>query len=156
MKAYKYQVGDRVVLRPDKQICNPGFDISILKGTDRVVEICCVIERGYKAEFPNGKVWHICDNWILGPAFEWGEEIEVSDDGIVWERDKFCAYRPGSPNEIATLNAVYKHARKIKPKEKYIVCITKCNHCDTLGSGAIVVTEDKVEQIKKILGNEKK
>ena len=136
-----YKKNDRVVIKPWKQLEMEGeidIDSSIncdgvsfvdsmesgLKGTDRVVKIESVRSNSYKAVFPDGKEWAIGDAMILGYAFEFGEEIEVSNNGRNWEPAKFSAYAPGHLRPVKTTQppAGHKYARPIrKPDIKITV-----------------------------------
>ena len=135
MSELKYKQGDKVVIYPwgfleQKYGLHAGGSIKLkphfvtsmehaLAGTDRVVNIDLVDDTCYAATFPDGSLWEISDEMILGPAFAWGEEIEVSDDGENWMLDRFCAYTPGATYAIRTLDnsGLFEHARPIRTPE---------------------------------------
>ena len=52
--------------------------------------------------FYDGSDLSISDDHILGYAFEWGEEIEVSQAGDEWVKRLFTAYAPGDSYPIRT------------------------------------------------------
>jgi len=111
--------GDRVVIKPDALCKSNKLTFSrlpSLTGTDRVVTItgsACSDECG--ARYPNSdKEWHIDEDWILGYAFDYGEEIEVSDNGQTWFKRRFCAYVPDRNFLVCTRNSMYMYARPIK------------------------------------------
>lgn len=123
----KYKVGDRVVIKPwllmEKQYgldgcgnintCGPNDkgcsfwpkQERMLKGTDRVVVITEVEEWFYFGKQLD-RLGFTDDN-ILGYAFDYGEEIEVSDDGRTWDVRRFISYTPGSVLTINALNPTF-------------------------------------------------
>lgn len=126
-----YREGDRVVLKP-KALLEKEFEIGCagyfreevephLVGSDRVVEI----QRGpgdcnsYEVKLPDGKRRvGIFGDGILGYAFEWNEEIEVSFNGEAWSRSRFRGYIPGTEFPVAAkrpneLEGLYKYARPL-------------------------------------------
>lgn len=123
----KYKKGDKVVMKPDVMIAeahSPYNGHSVferrhlsapLKGTDRVVEIiddCDSDDDVYWSKLPDSATVNIAGCDILGPAFEYGEEIEVRDgDNQDWVRERFCAYLPGRKLPIVCLRDDSNHAR---------------------------------------------
>ncbi len=128
----KYKKHDRVVIKPWK-LMEKEFGLTdnghisggsvcflcqmerALKGTDRVIELGEELSLYYKTTFPNGSDWNITDDHILGYAFEYGEEIEVSDGGKNWYKAIFSTYHPrGGSLSVMTTDTYYKHARPIR------------------------------------------
>lgn len=108
----KYKQGDKVVIKPWGLMKEEyGLDYAgnidtgtsflqtmetKLKGTDRVVVIReCRDGTGDYFTEPTLN-YSIPEECILGYAFEWGEEIEVSDDGNIWMPKVFVGYLPGN------------------------------------------------------------
>ena len=114
----EYKTGDRVVIKPwklmEKQYgqhpahYSIGVDQSFtfgmekcLAGTDRVVEL------GKREETLPGvfngtgtlRMYDISIDMILGYAFAYGEEIEISDNGKDWHVRIFSTYDPMDKNE---------------------------------------------------------
>ena len=124
----KYQEGDKVVIKPRKLIEEQGnmtdhSDVicHVLEGTDRVVSFLRYAELGKGVcwiRTKDGEDFAIPESIILGHAFEYGEEIEVSRDGKKWIPVKFYNYRLGDAFYVyETLNEDFQFARPIrKPK----------------------------------------
>jgi len=128
----KYKKGDRVVIKPwammveQYGVCGSGepktgetmFLESMennLAGTDRTVEIQSNSDVYYHGTEKFD--WKFTDKMILGYAFEWGEEIEVSDDGKNWKKVKFTAYTCRLPDDcffVSTAYGTYRYARPIR------------------------------------------
>lgn len=117
----EYKEGDRVVIKPWKAMeqefgltalgginSDAGFIAKMeaaLSGTDRSVTLGGPrITPGYPGA---GEDWvlvadtklagyAISPDMILGYAIEYGDKIEVSDDGKKWEPQTFSHYRPGN------------------------------------------------------------
>ena len=131
----KYKIGDRVVIKPwllmEKQygLTSGGNIASLvgfmhnqekaLQGTDRVLSIG---EESGDRYFCGGFPSSISDDHILGYAFAYGEEIEVSDDGDNWFKRTFSSYRPGCVNLIGTTTSVNMHARPIQAPVIEVTC----------------------------------
>ena len=127
----KYKIDDRVVIKPDVLLGQSDTTlftmemVDILEGTDRVVTITRIRSEPeqYEAHFPNEDIFHIDKDDILGYAFEYGEEIEVKDDGMTWEEGDFRGYVPGTTRPVITDNgASYQYARPIRKPEIEITC----------------------------------
>ena len=136
----EYKTGDRVVIKPWKLMeeqygLNDIGYIKVaaafspkmekrLKGTDRVVTLGEV----FREKFFNGtghlKGFEVSPDAILGYAFEYGDEIEVSDDGAEWRPWVFSSYDPANLNllvratEVSCSNssAGWKDARPVQVK----------------------------------------
>ena len=110
MSELKYKKGDEVVILPWGLMeqghglksngyidIRPAFTTEMeqgLSGTDRITQIISVGEDYYRAKIDSE--WMLCDEMILGYAFEWGQEIEVRDsDARDWRKRKFAGYVPG-------------------------------------------------------------
>ncbi len=139
-KTMTYKCGDRVVIKPWKLMEKQGIlqhgstafteaKELLLKGTDRVIEIATLNGRHYLASFPRNLQHWVTDDMILGYAFEYGQEIEVSDDGVEWDEHFFVNYNAGASHCIRTIvlgylaafergepfcTVGYKHARPIQ------------------------------------------
>jgi hypothetical protein len=110
----KYKVGDRVVIKPDALLVEENllrkavYLVEALRGTDRVVVITGD-SSGSPAAFwikpKQGTFKSICigSNDILGPALDFHEECEVSQDGKGWETRKFISYLPGCTHPCRTV-----------------------------------------------------
>jgi len=140
----KYKKDDKVVINPwglmqqrhgldkDGNIKTPNpFTVnaeSQLIGRDRVVTINCENGESPILEFRSGMTCWGCDEMILAHAFEWGEEIEVSDDGDMWDKRLFLSYTPGVilPINVAcmTMNKASKLYRFARPIRKPDVKLT--------------------------------
>ena len=139
MSKLKYKKGDKVVILPfdlmkqkfgltDTHIPTSSpftaeMELSLLR-TDRVIEIVADRTSTYNFKFPDGNYFTGCDEMILGHAFAWGEEIEVSQDGKIWDKRRFLSYTPGIilPINVASIamneaSQLYKHARSIRKHE---------------------------------------
>jgi len=108
MYKHEYKTGDRVVIKPwelmksqygmvSEQVINvkttfPGYMEDRLTGTDRVVELGEVIRGELFKGTGHLENYNISTGMILGYAFEYGEEIEVSDDGAEWRPRVFSGY----------------------------------------------------------------
>jgi len=110
----RYKPGDRVVIKPWKLMeeqygLNDLGYIKVaaafspkmekrLKGTDRVITLGEV----FREKFFNGtghlEHFKISLDMILGYAFEYGDEIEVSDVGEAWYPRVFSNYHPMEQN----------------------------------------------------------
>ncbi len=124
----KYKKGDKVVIKPwalmEKQYgVDDAGDIKttfnnsemhcffmramekVFVGTDRVVTM-----QSTETARIGGTLFEICDDMILGYAFEYGEEIEISGDGKVWDKRVFLSYSPGSALPVSTVNPHYRAA----------------------------------------------
>lgn len=123
----KYELSDKVVIKPRKLIEEQGnmtddSDIvcRALDGTDRVVSFLCYDEPGEETcwiRTKDGKELAILESIILGHAFEYGDEIEVSDDEEEWIPAKFYNYKPGHTFKYETPDEYFQFARPIrKPK----------------------------------------
>lgn len=70
--------------------------------------------------------WQNCSiipEMLLGPAFEWGEEIEVSDYAVEWCKLYFWGYAPDKDGRWA-INGSWHYGRRIqKPQIKLTVKI---------------------------------
>ena len=105
-----YKAGDRVVIKPwGLMVEQYGFgwfgDINInnkktcflasmedwFKGKDRIVTIFSVNKARSEYKIEENERFD-ADEMILGYAFEYGEEIEVSYDSSTWFKDIFCNY----------------------------------------------------------------
>ncbi len=95
----KYEKGDRVVFKPrglmeQESLSFSNANENALRGTDRAVTITDTFEDGTYGCDHLG--YCVSTDAILGYAFEWGEEIEVSNDGENFAKKLFIAYTPGS------------------------------------------------------------
>jgi len=128
-----YKVGDKIVMKSDALCigeCTLNGDrcvLNCLKGTDRVLTIS---EIGDDFFLTNGEVlddsWYVSTCDILGYAFDYGEEIEVSDTGHEhdWNPHKFNSYSPENVYSIMTDQHSYRYARPItKPVRSYRVIL---------------------------------
>lgn len=149
----KYKVGDKIVIKKWKQMekefgLDYEGDIKVrsddmyffrkmrreLKGTNRILTIYS-IETDPKLPCyytVSENEWSYCDEMILGPYFEKGEVIEVSDDGKFWFDYEFVRYdfKSRSPFvvcESETQNFNYIYARKKQGKK-----LTEFNIGDTV------------------------
>ena len=140
MYKHEYKTGDRVVIKPwelmksqygmvSEQVINvkttfPGYMEDRLTGTDRVVELGEVIRGELFKGTGHLENYNISTGMILGYAFEYGEEIEVSDDGEKWRSRTFSGYDPASQNEpvrgslFGSVNITlgWKYARPVQKK----------------------------------------
>ena len=130
-----YKVGDKVVIKPwglmEREYglakggsiswpCRFGRDIEYsLAGTDRAVVIDAWdgSDGTLLVVLPNGQSRWAPVNAILGYAFEWGEEIEVSDDGQSWVMGQFRNFRPGLRYPVLAGACPFKFARPIRKPE---------------------------------------
>lgn len=100
---------------------------------------------------PKGRVIEVIDlNWngftiseytLLGPYFEYGEEVEVRDfDEEKWVKDFFYNYEFGRDNicSIKCKRQNWKQVRKLEPKPKQKVTLE--------------LTDEQLEKIKDIIG----
>jgi len=124
----KYKIGDTVAIKPwgllKDDIPENGWDKKsydrYLGFTDRSATITAIHDC---APFPysikiraNKEVIATTENAILGYAFEYGDEIKVSDTGTVWGKDVFCCYniQPRTILPVITKKDAYKFARPIQ------------------------------------------
>ncbi len=136
MSELKYKKGDKVVILPFDLMkqkfglgaigipsCEATQFCSFLKsmetelcGTDRTVTITKTCDTSYEGDRFNE--CDFSDAHILGHAFKWGEEIEVSDDGVKWYKRRFAAYVPGHFHPVFVADRTHwKHARPIRTPE---------------------------------------
>jgi len=146
----KYKVGDRVFIKPYKLMVEqygthpvPGgypFFKNMeagLQGKNRIVTIreCCdryyYVARDSRQETWSGVYSYswpivttipITDEMIAGRAFDYGEEIEVSDDQRSWHKETFCGFVPEGkhPYCVKSKNGVlwlYRHVRPLKEEK---------------------------------------
>lgn len=124
-----YKVGARVVIKPwlmmerefgldgdgdiDGKISFFASSEKQLKGKDRIVDICRVRDGVNGDYFSNQLHFSFGDDHILGYAFAYGEEIEVSKNDKDWYTKTFIHYRPGSCNPYFAANDIDTCARPI-------------------------------------------
>jgi hypothetical protein len=105
----------------------------------------------------NGTTWSIADYMLLGPHYEWGEEVEASEDGEDWVPQRFLCYVPvpGRPPRVTIMDdngyfSYYLHVRKPeKPKtldDKIKQLAKKYGVCDQYAEFAREVKELKDEE----------
>lgn len=149
MSNMKYKVGDIVTIRQWDAMAREfgiGEDGAIKKDDGYIflkemkylcgaqVDIINVLDGNYRVrDLVNHDTWSIHD-WAIAHNFTYGEEIDVSDDGINWESDGwlFVGYIDGAEFRFTTTDKfgrksfrekkeydtwIWKYARKIvKPK----------------------------------------
>lgn len=123
MSASKYKAGDNIVIKPRKLVEEEGNKRHFvngmwdsLKGTDMVVPVKAVYGDTINVGgVLDGFGIHPCE--VLGYAFEYGEEIEVSDGGENWRKAVFSGYRPGNPCAVSSIGSVYSYARPIQKNQ---------------------------------------
>jgi len=139
MYKHEYKTGDRVVIKPWKlmegqyglyarRYINTALVFipdaeACLKGTDRVIELGEATQGRFKGT-GRLKEYEISTDMILGYAFEYGEEIEVSDDGEKWQPKIFSGYDSFNTNLPIRANTVghiadtvgWKYARPVQKK----------------------------------------
>jgi hypothetical protein len=138
----RYKIGDRVFIKPWKlmekefgQLCEDITTTSSLftkqmesqlKGRNRIVTINYIGLGGYhvildgETEVWTSKVcgaWTITDDMIAGYAFDYDEEIEVSDSGYVWRNKLYIGFAPGKACPYLTNFAYHRYARPIRKPE---------------------------------------
>lgn len=103
MTTQKYKVGDEVLVRA--KISGMVDDKYYLDGSYQIYHL----EK---------------DIYSLAPEFNYGEEIEVSDDQINWRRLEFVSYLNNMPipklfivNQEDKILHIYRYARKIQRKQ---------------------------------------
>lgn len=114
-----YRVGDKVILKPK----------GLYDGTHagQVVELEWRGEPNhwdYRIDTARGvESGCVSVSDILGHAFEWGQEVEVGNDGNTWMRAYFWAYVPGAKDTVRTAGRgvgfaqVWAYARPIRTPE---------------------------------------
>ena len=136
----EYKTGDRVVIKPwalmeERYGLDSTGSIEVkatftekmeecLKGTDRVVTLGGRFLCGSFDGTGHLKGFEVSPDAILGYAFEYGEEIEVSDTGAEWHPWLFSSYDPANLNllvratEVSCSNssAGWKYARPVQVK----------------------------------------
>ena len=104
----KYKKGDKVRVRQWKamerefgaddfySIKTPFYWVSppMRKYCEKVVTITEVYDDFYKVKEDNG-IYNWTDDMFEGYAFEYGDKIEVSDDGERWEKGFYIGYLDG-------------------------------------------------------------
>jgi len=125
----KYKVGDTVVIKPwelikgrDNHYFSRSTHDAALQYTDRSV-IMEEVRSDYYEGVSRGTDCGFCfaDDDILGHAFEYGDEIEVSDDRENWFTYRFSHYYylHGSICSIMTPRGIsWKYARPIQKESE--------------------------------------
>ena len=93
-----------------------------LKGTDRVVELGEAVQGGFFKGTGHLENYNISTDMILGYAFEYGDEIEVSDMGKAWYPKVFSSYDPANLSLLVRATEVrcsdssagWKYARPVQ------------------------------------------
>lgn len=94
---------------------------------DRIINI---IDDEWDITTGMGSSFMITDEMLVGPAFEWGEEIEVSDDAKAWyESHYFMGIAPGGEYPYITTTDFDDHKawssfRYARPVQKPRIEIT--------------------------------
>lgn len=136
----KYQKGDRVFIKPRKMMeeeyglknceqinITPVFSQEMekqLRGRNRIITIADVCVDHYRTcrdgelgRWGTCSGWSITDDMIAGYAFDWGEEIEVSDNGKHWTKRIFQGFSPGTKLSYKSSDISFAFARPIhEPK----------------------------------------
>ena len=136
----EYKTGDRVVIKPwalmeEQYGLNIPGNISIkvtftlemeecLKNTDRVIKLGEKLQDTLFVGTGHLEHFNISSEMILGYAFEYGDEIEVSDTGKEWYLKVFSSYNPMEQNFPvragkridSTCTAGWKYARPVQEK----------------------------------------
>jgi hypothetical protein len=127
--------------------------LNFTPGMNELPQVINVID-GYCAY--NGTTWSIADWMLLGPYYEWGEEVEVSDSGEYWDTGRFLCYvpTPGGFPRVTVMDdngywSFYVRVRKPeKPKtldDKIKELAKKYGVCDQYAEFAREVKELKDE-----------
>ena len=114
MYKHEYKTGDRVIIKPWKLmeeqygLTSKGvikipatFTLEMekcLKDTDRVIKLGEKLQDTLFVGTGHLEHFNISPDMILGYAFEYGEEIEVSDAGEAWYLRVFSSYNPMEQN----------------------------------------------------------
>jgi len=136
----EYKTGDRVVIKPWKLMeeqygLNIPGHISIkatftlemekcLKDTDRVIKLGEKLQDALFVGTGHLEHFNISPAMILGYAFEYGDEIEVSNTGAEWRLWLFSSYDPANLNllvratEVSCSNSTagWKYARPVQER----------------------------------------
>jgi len=157
----KFKVGDKVRVRQWKAIERESKNIEIelifpekkRKYCGQVVTIKGIIYDSYLIEEDGGEfVW---EDWMFeGYAFEYGDEIEVSDDEKIWNKAIYVAYIDGAKEPYRVV--MYNDIEKFKRGEKFNCRVFKYarpikKHKIIIDGKEIEILEEKYQALKKIL-----
>ena len=164
----KYKKGDKVRVRQWKAmerefgenleyglILTPlHFTIEMSNYCGKVVTISEVWNDYYRIKEDNGaSMW--TDDMFEGYAFEYGEEVEFSNDELRWKRGIYVGYIDGTafpykavhPSDVDSFkagevysNVGWKYARPIKKR-----------HTITIDNHTIEISEESYQNLKKAL-----
>jgi hypothetical protein len=138
----------------DGSVSAPNGGAYFMLAMDYLPQVISVTDNECCAH--NGKRWTVEDWMLLGPYYEWGEEVEVSDGGEYWNPYRFLCYVPipGRSYKVAVMDdngclSFYRYVRKPeKPKtldDKIKQLARKYGVCDQYAEFAREVKELKDE-----------